>query len=219
MNLIKSSRYAAVLFITILLICNLLYACASQTPIMDETMESAVPEIPAAETLSETEEKAAETESSPTSEEERPLYDTKLLVAFYPGIDPVYENAILNAIESEFALAAVKAYLPATEPCMDMREGIDACTQFLPQYSAIELIDDVRWAYELSEDYVGTLAITACDLYSGDPGNDFVYAKKSGNVGIISIARFITDGSGPEVFTSRIVKQTLSTVSSILKRK
>lgn len=86
-----------------------------------------------------------------------------------------------------------------------------------PQYSATALIDEARWAFELTGDYVGTLAVTTQDLYSGDSGNNYVFTKVSGSVGVMSTSRLTADGLGRSVFCDRITKQAISTVAGILR--
>lgn len=201
------------LIIIMLLAGCLLFSCASKE--YADTPEVSTDIIPTIETTAEPEAVTSEpAEAISDDTEALPLSDTKILVAIYPGVDASYLIAVKNAIMKEYLIDVFPAVLANAEPSMDMRDD----PEFSVQYSAMELIDDVRWAFELPEDYIGTLAITTKDLYSGDPGNDFVYAKTSGNVAVMSTARFATKGSTTEVILERIVNQALKT-AGILNEK
>lgn len=176
-----------------------------------------------------------ETEDIPERHETADISGKKLYVLFYPDVDASYVNAISEAIESEFKLTVVSSYIDHAEPDIDMRDTLDEYMQKLvketyrtgiilkdfnsmkPQYSATALIDEARWAFELTGDYVGTLAVTTQDLYSGDSGNNYVFTKVSGSVGVMSTSRLTADSLGRSVFCDRISKQAISTVAGILR--
>lgn len=209
----KRNLSSSLFFIVILLACCLLTACASKEPADTPEVSAAV--IPTVEVPAEPETVNSEpAEAISDDTETLPLSDKKILVAIYPGVDASYLIAVKNAIMKEYLIDVFLTVIAYPEPDMDMRDD----PGFSVQYSAMELIDDVRWAFELPEEYIGSLAITTKDLYSGDPGNDFVYAKTSGNVAVMSTARFTAEGSSKEVILECIVNQALKT-TGILNEK
>lgn len=99
----------------------------------------------------------------------------------------------------------------------DIESTISFFHSIKPQYSALTIIDEIRWGYELDEEYAGILTVTAQDLYSGSPSNDYIFSKTSGNICVMSTVRFTDDDSSNTVHAERITKLALSSAAGILK--